>query len=75
MDWVFTTPLMLIELGILAGAHQRQTLTLIDARVAGKLIPESAFKHLFEQKQAVMVTWHVVSASWPKHAKTGMNNR
>ena len=31
VDWVFTTPLMLIELGILAGAQQRQTLTLIDA--------------------------------------------
>ena len=31
MDWMFTTPLMLIELGILAGAQPAQTITLIAA--------------------------------------------
>lgn len=29
VDWIFTTPLMLIELGILAGARPVQTITLI----------------------------------------------
>eukprot|EP00435_Cladocopium_sp_Y103_P042623 s900_g11.t2 len=29
VDWMFTTPLMLIELGILAGAQPTQTITLI----------------------------------------------
>ena len=31
VDWMFTTPLMLIELGILAGAQPTQTITLIAA--------------------------------------------
>ena len=54
VDWMFTTPLMLIELGILAGAPPTQTITLI---VAGRNMLKSTRNGGFNGK--IIYKWAI----------------